>query len=417
MLETNTDGHQRVGSFKQAPSLEQSFKATRQRSLDICSFLELEDFVVQPSPEVSPPKWHLAHTTWFFEEMILVPYLNNYKRFNDKYNLLFNSYYKAMGTHWLQGSRGDLSRPTVAEVYRYREYIDTFLTELLFNIDHEKKKEVERLVTIGIHHEQQHQELLLMDIKYILAANPLSPKFTDIETQKFSKEKREWLSFTEGLYSVGNNESGFAYDNERPLHKVYLGDFEIQSDFITNEEYLEFIQAGGYENFSLWLSEGWNWVNDNNISMPLYWSKEGEEYIEFTFRGLEKIDLNQPVAHINFYEANAFAAWKGMRLPTEFEFEVYQSTKKIDENYDCMHRDHFLRRDHLWCWASSSYAPYPGFKSFDGALSEYNSKFMCNQYVLKGGCFATPPAHYRITYRNFYQAPQRWMFSGIKLVK
>lgn len=381
--------------------LIKSFVEVRQSTIEICRPLVTEDYVVQPIPQVSPPKWHLAHTTWFFEEMILVPFLENYKRFNDNFNLLFNSYYKAAGKHWLQAERGQLSRPTVSEIKNYRQYVEDFIEKLL-NMGTQNEK-VLFLLELGIHHEQQHQELLLMDIKYILGTNIELPTYRETELAKASKLKVEWFSIDEGVYEIGHKDKGFSYDNELPCHKSYLQKSEIRTGLITNGEYLEFIESRGYEKAELWLSLGWDWVNDNDVKAPLYWIKKDEKYFEFTLNGIRELDLNAPVAHISYFEADAFSRWSGHRLPTEQELEIFESKSQI--------------KGELWCWTSSHYSPYPGFKNFEGAIGEYNGKFMCNQFVLRGGCSATPKNHYRETYRNFYPPHERWMFSGIRIAR
>ncbi|WP_412472178.1 ergothioneine biosynthesis protein EgtB [Halobacteriovorax sp. RT-2-1] len=377
----------------------EKYRLTRDATLKTCVGLKIEDFTVQSAPEVSPPKWHLAHTTWFFEEFILVKYLSNYKRFNADYSLLFNSYYKSVGTHWKQESRGLLSRPTVQEILSYRNYVDRAmlsLLELTESID-----EVESLLEVGLNHEQQHQELLLMDIKHILSLGPIDSVYSQKRLENFSAGSLKWRHFKEGLYTFGQDESEFSYDNEGPAHKRYLTSFAIRESYISNGEYLEFINSGGYQNFQYWLSDGWDWINEQRIITPLYWRLIDGQWYEFSLHGLVPLDMYAPVSHISLYEAQAFAKWAGHRLPTEFELELALGDKKLP----------------LWCWSSSHYSPYPAYESYKGELGEYNSKFMCNQFVLRGGCFATPEEHYRKTYRNFYRAHLRWMFAGIRIAK
>ncbi len=400
-------------------SLSERYGECRRFSESICESLENEDYIVQPFSEVSPPKWHLAHTTWFFEELILVPYAKGYKRYNDGFALLFNSYYKSAGKHWLQSQRGQLSRPTVAEIYAYRHHVDKCVTELLDNIEN-SHCDLERVMEIGLHHEQQHQELLFMDIKSILAMNPEWPVWKDVELPKALSPFDKWQDFDEGLYHIGCDETGFAYDNERPRHKVFIYPFSMRESSITNGEFLEFINAGGYGEAKYWLSLGWDWVVENAITKPLYWQLVNGQWYEFTLHGLVALDLNAPVTHISYFEADAFANWLGFRLPTEFELEIY--LKQFNENYQA--QSTFLHPTQPnealgqnWMWSQSHYSAYPGFKPFNGMLSEYNGKFMCNQFVLRGACVATPENHYRHTYRNFYQPHQRWMFSGIRLAK
>ncbi|NQY65386.1 MAG: ergothioneine biosynthesis protein EgtB [Alteromonadaceae bacterium] len=402
-------------------ALISSYKAVRNYTTEICSRLEIEDHVMQPTAEVSPPKWHLGHTTWFFEELILVRFLSGFERFHANYNVLFNSYYKSVSKHWLQGERGHLSRPTVSEVLAYRSYVDEKIIELLScENDH---SELYSLLEIGLHHEQQHQELLFMDIKVILAANPLQPTYLEASIARAPTVVDKWTSFDCGVYEVGHNEAGFAYDNEMPEHRTYIHPFAMCENTVTNGEYLEFIHEQGYSTPKLWLSLGWDWLNQNNIRHPLYWQRCDEFWYEFTLNGRQLLDLNAPVSHISYFEADAFANWKGCRLPTEQELEIYlrMSTDVHFENNKNEHALHPLLASanigQVWCWTRSHYSPYPGFRPFEGAIEEYNGKFMCNQFVLKGGCIATPKGHYRHTYRNFYQPQQRWMFSGIRLTK
>lgn len=370
------------------------FISIRNYTKDICLPLEIEDYVVQPTPEVSPPKWHLAHTTWFFEELILNKYIPNYQRFNDKFPELFNSYYKSAGKHWLQSERGNLSRPTVREIFNYREFVDEKVISLLKS----GTKIDEFIFEVGLHHEQQHQELLFMDIKNILAQNEIE---TTYKTDRIFKDEppQQWHSFKAGLYEVGTDTACFHYDNESPQHKVYSHAFEISNRLVTNAEYLEFINSGAYRNHKYWLSAGFDWLEKNKINAPLYWKQSGGMWFEYNLDGLKQLRPNEPVKHISFFEADAYASWRGMRLPTEFEIEILNLKEKSQ----------------LWQWTQSSYSAYPGFKPFEGMIEEYNGKFMCGQYVLKGGCQLTPPGHYRNTYRNFYYPHQRWMFSGIRL--
>jgi ergothioneine biosynthesis protein EgtB len=373
----------------------------RAHSLAICEPLELEDYVVQPMAEVSPPKWHLAHSAWFFEEMVLAKYSADYSRFDAQFNRLFNSYYKGAGEHWIQAKRGQLSRPTVAEVFAYREHVDREMQKLFSQTSLDQS--CLDTVTIGLHHEQQHQELLLMDIKCILAVNPSQPVYEVSGLKPLAKSAMDWHLIEEGVYEIGHEGESFSYDNEQPRHKVYLQEAAISNTLVTNGEYLKFIEAGGYENPLYWLSQGWDWVGENAIDSPLYWQKS-ESWQVFTLNGLQSMDLDSPVEHISYFEADAYANWAGFRLPTEQESEVFLRASELSDNP-------------VWWWTQSHYSPYPGFKKFDGALGEYNGKFMCNQFVLRGGCAATPKEHLRTSYRNFYQPHQRWMFSGIRLAK
>lgn len=400
-------------------ALTYRYRSVRGYTLEICSCLENEDFIVQPTAEVSPPKWHLGHTTWFFEELLLVRFLPEYTRFNETYRLLFNSYYKSAGEHWLQGDRGILSRPTVSEIKEYRHYVDNYILEFL--VAGELHSDIERILDLGLNHEQQHQELLYMDIKFILGANPLLPLYSDEPLPRSEAVADKWRCFEEDVYQIGHDQKGFAYDNEVPKHKTYIQSYLICEATVTNGDFLAFINDQAYAAPEHWLSLGWDWVEDNRIQCPLYWKKEGKHWYEFTLHGLQTLDLNAPVTHVSYFEADAFARWKGARLPTEQELEVYlnKSEAKLSDgiinNFHPSVSDDSHRQ--VWCWTSSHYSPYPRYQPFHGMLEEYNSKFMCNQFVLKGGCIVTPVSHYRHTYRNFFPPHQRWMFSGIRLAK
>lgn len=395
------------------------YKNVRNSSEAICEPLSTEDYIVQPVAEVSPPKWHLAHTSWFFEEVILSNKIDNYTCFDTNYRLLFNSYYKSAGKHWLQAHRGQLSRPTVSDIYAYRSHVDIAMTQLLndsFSID------LESLVEIGLHHEQQHQELLLMDIKYILATNPSYPVYCNQPLTCSGKPQKQLHYVDEGIYEIGHSTNNFCYDNETPRHKVYVHPHAIENCLVSNSEYLEFIEAGIYNDPTYWLSLGWDWVQENKIRNPLYWFQDDGKWYEFTLHGVKPLDPHAPVVHISYYEADAFARWRRKRLPTEQEMELFLTSTKYNRNE---HRSQQILHpkqcdaidNQVWCWTQSHYSPYPGYRPYEGMLGEYNSKFMCNQFVLRGGCIATPADHYRASYRNFYHPHQRWMFSGIRLAK
>ena len=374
----------------------ENYLKIRKETEKIVEPLEIEDFSIQPIKHVSPPKWHLGHTTWFFETFILKEFKENYEFYNLKFQEIFNSYYKSVGPHWIQENRGNLSRPTVREIFRFRHQIDETLIEFLKITDNAK---IKKILTVGLEHEKQHQELLLMDIKYILGTNSLEVAYSD---KPFLKElpqtKMEFLSFEGGLFEVGAENDSFSYDNEKPKHKVNIAPFKIGSRLITNGEYLNFIKDNGYENPAFWLSDGWDQKVLNRWRAPLYWKKIGDEWYEFTLAGTQKLNLNKPVTHISFYEADAFALWAGKRLPTEFEWEYSTITNSS-----------------LWEWTSSAYLPYPGYLREKGPLGEYNGKFMSGQNVLKGGSFASPINHIRKSYRNFYHPDKRWQFSGLRL--
>ncbi|HEY0459983.1 MAG TPA: ergothioneine biosynthesis protein EgtB [Pyrinomonadaceae bacterium] len=378
------------------------FQAVRAYTEELCAPLETEDYIPQPTVDVSPPKWNIAHTTWFFEEMILKRFAKNYEVFNADFGFLFNSYYNSIGERTRRDNRGDLSRPTVAEVYEYRKYVDRAMDELLAP---DLGEEIKDLVILGLNHEQQHQELFLSDFKFILSRNPLFPVYREnfaIEEKCETTCGGAAVEINEGIYEIGFAGEGFCFDNELGRHKVFLHDFSLNENPVTNAEFLEFIEGGGYRNFNLWHSEGWDWVNQNEVEAPLYWVKRDGEWFNFTLAGLRPVKPDAPVCHVSFYEAAAFADWKGARLPTEFEWEA--ASAKFD----------FGRR---WEWTNSAYLPYPNFKKAAGAVGEYNGKFMINQMVLRGGSVATPAAHSRPTYRNFFHPHLRWQFTGIRLAE
>lgn len=379
------------------------FKQIRLATENICRPLEIEDYAVQPCVDVSPPKWHLAHTTWLFEEVILSRLDVHYKRFNEGYTFLFNSYYKAAGEHWVQSKRGHLSRPTVKEIFEYRHYVDNHIEELFahYSFSHQDLE----IFEVALNHEQQHQELLYMDIKYILGANPSMPPYKEGSAYdvKVLPADKNGSRYKEDLYLIGHSGHDFSYDNERPEHKEYVYSFSMDNSMVTNGEFLQFIEDGGYQNARLWPSMGYDWVKKEGISSPLYWFKEEDEWFEFSLSGKRLLDLQRPVSHVSYFEASAFSVWKNKRLPTESESEVFLRDKN--------------EKGPLWFWTSSQYEAYPGYRPYEGMIAEYNGKFMCNQFILRGGCFLTPKEHYRNTYRNFYLPHQRWMFSGIRLAK
>jgi ergothioneine biosynthesis protein EgtB len=387
-------------SFKSEIDLRRHYHFVRSYTELICQPLETEDYVVQPAAEVSPPKWHLGHTTWFFETFILKPYGRHYSEFNPDFNYVFNSYYESVGARIVRTNRGNLSRPTVVDVYRYRKHVDRAMDQLL---SHSLEEDICKIIQLGCQHEQQHQELLFSDIKYILGHNPLFPPYNrkGIETVMVTSVY-EFISFDEGVYEIGYGGGGFSYDNELQRHKVYLPSFQIATGLVTNEIFLQFIHAGGYQNFRYWHAEGWEWVQINKVQAPLYWHLIEGEWHSYSLRGLERVAVQQPVTHINYFEAAALARWMGMRLPTEAEWEVAAP---------------LLLWGQRWEWTESAYLPYPGFTTAEGALGEYNGKFMVNQMVLRGASVATPKGHSRISYRNFFQPSLRWQYTGIRLAK
>lgn len=376
------------------------FLQTRQATDEICAPLKIEDYVVQPTADVSPPKWHLGHTSWFFEEFILMKYKQGYEPYDRRYKYIFNSYYETAGEHLLRTKRGNLTRPTVEEVYSYRDFITQQLTEFL---EDNLNDEIHELMTIGIHHEKQHQELLITDIKYILGHNPLLPRYSQtFEEHEKEKQKQKWLRIEKGLYDIGHQGREFCFDNELGVHKVHLAPYKISNKLVTNGEYLEFMDAGGYEKVELWHSEGWEWKKRDDIKAPLYWYWHKNRWKHYTLKGFKEIDADTPVTHISYFEAYAYAQWKGKRLPTEFEWETGQ------ELFDWGKR---------WEWTESAYLPYPGFQRAEGPLGEYNGKFMVNQKVLRGAAVATSRNHSRHTYRNFFHPHLRWQYTGIRLAE
>ncbi|MFC3199458.1 ergothioneine biosynthesis protein EgtB [Parapedobacter deserti] len=381
--------------------LLEKYKLVRKWTESICSPLQIEDYVVQPIEDVSPPKWHLGHTTWFFETFVLAPFFPGYKPYDAKFDYVFNSYYETVGSRIIRTDRGNLSRPSVSEVYQYRQYIDSHIKQLFG--DTSADNALLDILELGINHEQQHQELLYMDIKYILGHNPLfpayshKPVFDEIEVSEGKK-----LRFSAGIHWIGFESDNFCFDNELGRHQVYLDAFEIAPYPVSNADFMEFIKDGGYHDFRLWHAAGWDWVNRNSAKAPLYWQFVDGQWMQYGLNGLQEIILKEPVCHVNYYEAAAFAAWKGERLPTEAEWEVASEQ---------------IKWGHRWEWTESAYLPYPGFKKAPGAIGEYNGKFMVNQMVLRGASVATPKGHSRKTYRNFFQTDQRWQFAGIRLAK
>lgn len=381
-------------------SLLEQYRTIRQASEAICRPLRTEDYVVQPVVDVSPPKWHLGHTTWFWETFVLMKYDLAYKVFNPDYNYVFNSYYETIGARVIRTDRGNLSRPSVEEIYAYRKYVDAAVERLL---SCEINDVLRDTLLLGLNHEQQHQELLWTDIKYILGHNPLLPALLEKDVDDVPDlEGTGFIPMPAGVYEIGFEGEGFYFDNEKARHKVYLNAYEIASSLVTNAEFLDFIKAGGYEDFRYWHAEGWDWVKNNHVKAPLYWHLMEGKWHYYTLAGLRPVDLKAPVCHVSYYEAVAYAAWKGMRLPMEGEWEA--ASGKIS----------WGRR---WEWTESAYLPYPGFKKAEGAIGEYNGKFMVSQMVLRGASVATPAHHSRKTYRNFFHPPLRWQFTGIRLAR
>ena len=404
------------------------FKSVRTRTEALCAPLEIEDYCIQAMPDVSPPKWHLAHTTWFFEMFVLVPFVAKYRMFQRDFAHLFNSYYETAGSFFPRPQRGMLSRPTVAEVYRYRAHVDVALQELWANLPAQHATEILARVRLGIEHEIQHQELLLMDTRYNFSINPLKPAYHHVATPLASPSLHAlgWQEFAGGIVEIGHEGYGFSYDNERPRHKTLLQDFRLGTRLISNAEYRAFVADGGYRRVDLWLSDGWRTVNTQGWQTPLYWFREGEEWWHFDLSGAHELRLNEPVSHLSYYEADAYARWAGKRLPTEAEWEHVASALPIHGNFldaglyvpqPAQQVGMSQLYGDLWEWTQSAYLPYPGFRPLPGTLGEYNGKFMCDQMVLRGGCCLTAQDHVRASYRNFFRAADRWMFSGLRLAE
>lgn len=393
---------------------------------------------MQPMVDVSPPKWHLGHTTWFFETFLLLPHLPGYEPFHPQYAFLFNSYYNTMGSRVARSDRGTLSRPPLEDIYAYRRHVDQAMEKLLAPALLQTLPELPALVELGLQHEQQHQELLVTDIKYILSCNPLLPAYSEKKATVSSpvSEKQgqnEWCTVPAGLYSIGYTGNGFSFDNEHQAHQVYLQEFQARRTLVTNAEYLTFMKAGGYSDFKYWLDEGWQLAQQEQWQAPLYWLQQDGDWWHYTLHGLEKVEEQAPVTHISFYEALAYANWSGNRLLTEFEWEALSQlhANPVGEgNFlesGLLHPVASALPDHpshvaqllgnTWEWTYSAYFPYPGFVTAPGALGEYNGKFMINQMVLRGGSCATPQSHIRPTYRNFFHPEKRWQFTGIRLAK
>jgi ergothioneine biosynthesis protein EgtB len=380
------------------------FQTVRAASLALAEPLSDEDCCAQSMPDASPIKWHLAHTTWFFETFILERMEHGFKPFHPAFRVLFNSYYNGVGEKHPRPQRGLLTRPAMAEVRAYRANVDERMAILL---SAGISSELAALITLGLQHEQQHQELMLTDVKHLLAQNPLLPAYrADAAPGAEPAGPLGWIGFEGGLADIGYSGDGFCFDNELPRHRVYVAPFELSSRLVTNGEYLAFVEAGGYRDPALWLAEGWDWINAQGIAAPLYWQRRGGRWQEFTLHGLAPLDLRAPAAHLSLFEADAYARWAGARLPTESEWEVASAEPRLQQLFG-----------HCWQWTSSSYAPYPGYRPVAGALGEYNGKFMVNQYVLRGSSQATPSGHARASYRNFFPATARWQFTGIRLAR
>jgi ergothioneine biosynthesis protein EgtB len=417
------------GSERQA--LAKRYQQVRLSTEALSAPLAVEDYVIQSMPDCSPTKWHLAHVSWFFETFLLKPSVSEYKPLNPEYAYLFNSYYNAAGDKYPRPQRGLLSRPTVDEVYRYRRHVDEHVLDLLECAAEENLPTVAPIVTLGLNHEQQHQELIVTDLKHMLSHNPLHPVYVQWSANPAADAAPiGWLQFPEGVYWIGHEGSDFAFDNEEKRHREFIQSFRLASRLVTNAEYLSFMQDGGYEHPEFWLSMGWATVQQERWQAPLYWQEDDGAWWQYTLSGLRQVDPAEPVTHVSYFEADAYARWAGARLPTEAEWEVAAMTVPIDGNFVENGRFHpqplnasadnaLLAQvfGDVWEWTQSSYSPYPGFRIAPGALGDYNGKFMCNQYVLRGGSCATPRSHIRPTYRNFFPPEAKWQFSGVRLAQ
>lgn len=421
-----------LAPFKRAAqTLAERYRAVRHGTERLCEPLETEDYVIQTMTDVSPTRWHLAHVSWFFETFILKPHQPGYEPLNPHYAYLFNSYYVQAGERHGRAERGFLSRPTVAEVYAYRAYVDEHVLALLATASADTLRDLAPLVEIGLYHEQQHQELLLTDIKHVFSVNPLRPVYRPpAPAPAVAVPALAWVDFDEGLYEIGYNGAGFFYDNEGPRHRYFLNAYRLANRLVTNGEYLAFMEDGGYEKPERWLSMGWATREAQGWEAPFYWEKRGGRWMQFTLSGLRAVALDEPVCHVSYFEADAYARWAGARLPTEHEWEVAARTTPVAGNFVEEARYHPVSTaasaaaspllqiyGDVWEWTRSPYAPYPGYEPLPGALGEYNGKFMCNQFVLRGGSCATSISHIRPTYRNFFPPDARWQFMGIRLAK
>jgi len=403
------------------------YEEVRAFTMSLCEGLHPEDMVVQSMPDVSPTKWHLAHTSWFFETFLLTPHLRGYRAFDPAYAYLFNSYYVQAGERHCRAQRGYISRPTVAEVIRYRAHVDEYMARLLADPAAERPA-VRSLIELGLNHEQQHQELMLTDIKHVFSVNPLRPAYRARPLRPTATSAAAgWIAFAEGVHWIGWGDAAFAYDNEGPRHREYVNAFELSSRLVTNGEYLEFMNDGGYRRPELWLSLGWEAVKTNEWSEPFYWERRDDGFHCFTLAGMQPIDPHEPVTHLSYFEADAYARWAGARLPSEAEWEIAAQQVPLRGNFvesgvlqpRAASRATGLQQlfGDVWEWTRSQYVAYPGFQPAAGAVGEYNGKFMCNQFVLRGGSCVTSATHMRATYRNFFPPDATWQFSGLRLAR
>jgi ergothioneine biosynthesis protein EgtB len=408
-------------------ALRERYDAVRGATERFCEPLEVEDYVVQAMPDASPVKWHLAHVSWFFETLVLREYLDGYTSIDDRYHFLFNSYYNSLGEQFSRPHRGLITRPTVADVQAYRRHVDEHMRELFRRHEELGLAIPADVIEVGLHHEQQHQELMVTDVKSLLALNPLRPAYRAASAAPSGEAPAvEWVGTDEGVRSIGHDGRGFAYDNEGPRHKVFVHAFELASRPVTCGEYLAFMEAGGYQTPEWWLSNGWTTVQERGWSAPEYWEKRDGRWQVFTLAGMRPVDPAEPVCHVSLYEADAYARWAGARLPTEAEWEVVAAEAPVEGTFVESERYHpapatgsgmqQLFGD-VWEWTMSAYGPYPGYRPPEGALGEYNAKFMSSQNVLRGGSCATSQSHIRPSYRNFFYPPDRWQFMGVRLAR
>lgn len=413
------------------------FSRIRRATEDICQPLAIEDYVVQPILDVSPPKWHLGHTSWFYEALFLEPMRPDYRPFHPRYSYLFNSYYDSFGSRVERQRRGTLSRPTVEEVFAYRRHVDEQMLQLIEQVPEAQWEAFSNQLVLALNHEQQHQELLVTDLKFILGSNPLQPAYAPDRPLPAGWERRDvgearWIEFPETVAEIGYRGSGFCYDNELPVHRELVGPFRLQNRLVTNGEFVAFIEDGGYRDFRFWLSDGWELVQRESWTAPLYWKNLDGEWYEYTLYGLKKLNPAAPVVHVTFYEAAAYAEWAGKRLPTEAEWELAARSVGQEAANGHFWEDGILHPlpvkgaeegallqmlGDAWEWTQSAYLPYPGYRRLPGPLGEYNGKFMVNQKVLRGGSLATPRDHIRISYRNFFQPEKNWQFTGFRLAE
>lgn len=402
--------------------MQDAYDAVRQRSVALAEPLSAEDCCVQSMPDASPVKWHLAHTTWFFETFILERMERDFRPFHPAFRVLFNSYYNGVGDQHPRPQRGILTQPRLADIRAYRRDVDERMRRFLMQST--AASQLAGLVEMGLQHEQQHQELMLTDVKHLLSLNPLNPAYrSESLPESASVAPFVWIEHEASIVEIGHSGEGFCFDNETPRHRAFTEAFALASRLVTNDEYLAFVRDGGYTRPELWLSEGWDWIRTNGITQPIYWRRGDSGWLEFSLHGVHALDPRHPVTHVSFFEADAYARWRGARLPTEVEWE-HAASDISDFGAQSLHplaaartHGHSQLFGAAWQWTLSSYAPYPGYRPAEGAIGEYNGKFMSNQYVLRGSSCVTPPGHARATYRNFFPSTARWQFSGIRLAR